>query len=163
MLIARVRAFVKRREDEVLRWESLPDEVSDVSDGWHPAVAVQDQAAVWAQKWRANSTPDHAAIDAILESVPRLSLANCHLVSLLTASARPCASCGIKWAASMTGPLVPSCACHSRGGREADLWTSILKLGRVPRLWKDGRVALLWKTRKRTRPITACLGSWRSL
>ena len=59
-------AFVKRRADEALRWESLPDEVSDVSDGWHPAVAVQDQAAVWAQKWRANSTPDHAAIDVIL-------------------------------------------------------------------------------------------------
>ena len=40
--LTQVRAFVKRRADEALRWESLPDEVSDVSDGWHPAVAAPD-------------------------------------------------------------------------------------------------------------------------
>ena len=112
-------------------------------------------------------TPDHAAVE---------------LVSLLTASARPCTSCGIKWADDWS----PSALLRlplAWWQTAADLWNSILKLnrvprlwndaewhccgrraraysshhtphGRVPRLWKDGRVALLWKTCARTRPIT---------
>ena len=44
----------------------------------------------------------------------------------------------------------------------ADLWNHILHLGRVPSMWKEGCVALLWKTRQRTRPTTLLTAMWRA-
>ncbi|CAE7528081.1 pol [Symbiodinium sp. CCMP2592] len=44
----------------------------------------------------------------------------------------------------------------------AALWNRILATGKVPAQWRKARVALLWKKRRRTRPITLLCSLWRA-
>ena len=70
-----VRAFVKRRADQLLEWEAKRSKAPTPTSGRHPAREVQLQENIWMDKWTTSEevqTTDHLArVDAILEHVPR--------------------------------------------------------------------------------------------
>ena len=160
---AKVRAFVKGRADVALMWEAEPEPAEAIPGGWHPAAAVEEQAQIWVDKWSQPFEPDFGKIDTILEVVPRPA---------------PCASTFGVTAEALRASM--HAMRHKVGGPDdwrpsqllrlpdlwwksaADLWNSILWLGRVPRQWKQARVALIWKSKKKSRPITLLCALWRA-
>ncbi|CAE6972781.1 L96 [Symbiodinium sp. CCMP2592] len=70
---ARVRAFVKRRADEQIAWESRPPDAAAPGDNPHPAVAVKTAAAALQNKIapRAFAPVNTHAVRAMLQAVPR--------------------------------------------------------------------------------------------
>ena len=44
--VGKVRAYVKRKADEQLAFEKEPPALADTTGGWHPAVAVHEQATL---------------------------------------------------------------------------------------------------------------------
>ena len=68
---ARVRSYVKRRADAALAVQKEPEEVAKVKDGWHPAVAVEEQADRWTDVWCKPPGHDPVAVERILAAVPQ--------------------------------------------------------------------------------------------
>ncbi|CAE7541147.1 RE2 [Symbiodinium sp. CCMP2592] len=126
-----IRSYVKRRADEQLAWEEDPEDLSTASGGWHPAIAVKEQADEWLRKWKdlqramAAMRGKGGGVDGWLRS---------ELLKLPLA--------WFRWAAS--------------------LWNRILVIGKVPAQRRKARVALLRKSRRRTRPITLLCSLWRA-
>lgn len=66
-----VRSYVKRRAAEQLAWEQEPPDLQQASGGWHPALAVREQAEVWTSTWSRPFTGNPDEIDEVLRDVPR--------------------------------------------------------------------------------------------
>ena len=64
--VGKVRAYVKRKADEQLTFETEPPALADTTGGWRPAVAVHEQAKLWKQVWTAGEPPDLAQVDRVL-------------------------------------------------------------------------------------------------
>ena len=151
--VAKVRTYVKRKADEQLAFEQEPPSVEDVVGGRRPGVAVREQAHKWTEAWTVKEPPDLTQVDRVLCSLPRPPE-----VSLQIAV-------GAEELRSAT--LVMK---HKAAG--ADDWffcdiglpssgtASLIRV--MPSIWRRARVALIWKSRRGTRPITLLSAIWRA-
>ena len=158
-----VRSYVKRRAAEQLAWEQELPDLQQASGGWHPALAVREQAEVWTTTWTRPFSGNLDEIDAVLQEVPRPPPVDLQITIeaddlwRATSAMRGKAAGADGW---LPTELLQLPEAWFRWA--AQLWTQILRSGRVPGQWKRARVALLWKTRRRTRPITLLCSLWRA-
>ncbi|CAE7488209.1 unnamed protein product [Symbiodinium sp. CCMP2592] len=158
-----VRSYVKRRADEQLAWEEDPEDISTASGGWHPAIAVKEQADDWLRQWQAPFAGNLNAIDNVLSEIPRPPAQDLHLV--IEAEALMCATSVMRGKAGGADGWLPSDLLQlpiAWFRWAAALWNRILATGKVPAQWRKARVTLLWKKRRRTRPITLLCSLWRA-
>ncbi|CAE7475726.1 L96 [Symbiodinium sp. CCMP2592] len=162
--LATARTYIKRRAEAVARraQEGLAEGLPD--NGRHPALEVDVQEQVWLDKWAAQPSPDNAAVDHILDQVPRPAAMQdfCFDISgaklkAAAASMRHKSSGPDGWTAAALTQLPQSWWQFA-----AALWARCLELGRVPLLWTRGRSSLLWKDNGRSRPITVLPVLWRA-
>ena len=158
-----VRSYVKRRAAEQLAWEQEPPDLQQASGGWHPALAVREQAEVWTTTWTRPFSGNLDEIDAVLQEVPRPPPVDLQITIEADDLWRATSAMRGK-AAGVDGWLPTELLQLPEAWFRwaAQLWTQILRSGRVPSQWKRARVALLWKTRRRTRPITLLCSLWRA-
>ena len=132
--------------------------MQEIVDGWHPAIAVTEQAQIWTLKWNRSFTPHFQLLAYLLSEVPRSPEQQIDFVI-------------------SAGDLRDSMRAMSSKVGCADCWhhkdlifsellgcgiLSLTPAKSLPTSWKRARVALLWKNRKRTRPITLPSGLWRA-
>ena len=161
--VGKVRAYVKRKADEQLAFEQEPPALADTSGGWHPAVAVHEQAKLWEQVWTAGEPPDLEQVDRVLRAVARPP--EVPVTFAVGAEELRCATLAMKHKAAGADDWLPcDLAALPRAWFDwaALIWDRILAQGRVPSLWRRAKVALLWKSRRGTRPITLLNAIWRA-
>ena len=132
-------------------------------DGWHPAIAVRTQAEMWIDKWTAKGEPDLQAVAAVLRDIPRPQPVS--LDFTLTGDDLRRATQAMQRKTGGPDDWQPTDLIHlprSWFSWMARLWMAILRSGKVPIGWKQARVALLWKSRQRTRPISLLNAIWRA-
>ena len=160
---AKVRAYVKRKADEQLAFETMPPSVEDVAGSWHPGVAVHEQASKWTAAWTVKDPPDLTQVDRVLSSLPRPP--EVPLSITVRAAELRSATLVMKHKAAGADDWLPcDIAALPRAwfSWAAQIWERILALGQVPSIWRRARVALIWKSRRGTRPITLLNAVWRA-
>eukprot|EP00439_Symbiodinium_sp_Y106_P001521 s14176_g1.t1 len=158
-----VRSFIKSRADQKLAWEAQPEDAALTPDGWHPAIAVRTQAEMWIDKWTAKGEPDLQAVAAVLRDIPRPQPVS--LDFTLTGDDLRRATEAMQRKTGRPDDWQPTDLIHLP--RSWFSWYraetyAILRSGKVPIGWKQARVALLWKSRQRTRPISLLNAIWRA-
>ena len=158
-----VRSFIKSRADQQLAWEAQPEDAALTPDGWHRAIAVRTQAEMWIDKWTAKGEPNLQAVAAVLSDIPRPQPVS--LDFTLTGDDLRRATQAMQRKTGGPDDWQPTDLIHlprSWFSWMARLWMAILRSGKVPIGWKQARVALLWKSRQRTRPISLLNAIWRA-
>lgn len=162
---SRVRAFVKRRADEQLVWESRVPDASAPCDSAHPAVAVRHAAADLQAKIAPSTfnPVNPQAVRALLQTVPRPAGQEVHLEvtpeSLMQAMRAMCkkAPGPDQWQPHLLLSL------PMRWWQWASrLWNLCLQQGDVPSMWAQARVVLLPKSKGGFRPLTIAQVMWRA-
>ena len=162
-----VRAFVKRRADQLLEWEAKRSKAPTPTSGRHPAREVQLQENIWMDKWTTSEevqTTDHLArVDAILEHVPRPVAAPCDF--RLTPETLKQAVRAMKHKAAgpdhWSGPALLALP-WKWWVMASRVWDLVLDSGVVPDAWARGRTVLLFKPNGKTRPLTILPLIWRA-
>ena len=158
---ARVRSYVKRRADAALAVLQEPEEATKVKDKWHPAVAVEEQAERWTEAWCKPPGHDPAAIERILAAVPQPR--PCTLQFEFSPGLLQDAMRAMRGKAAGADDWRPSEMLHLPSAwwdLASQLWSTILEVRRVPCIWKQAKVALLWKAKQKTRPMLPAM--WRA-
>ena len=153
---AKARSYIKRRADACLAFDNDLEDIEKVDNGWHP-----EQAEIWSGQWNRPWSPVIPEIDRILSVVPRPDLSSTKF--FFTAEALRASMSVLRQKTGGADDWKPSALLllpHSWWQGAAALWNAILKFQKVPHQWE--RVALLWKSKKRTRPITLLAALWRA-
>ena len=161
--VAKVRTYVKRKADEQLAFEQEPPSVEDVGGAWHPGVAVHEQARKWSEAWTVKKPPDLTRVDWVLGSLPRPPEVSLSIE--VGAEELRSATLVMKHKAAGADDWLPcDIAALPRAwfNWAALIWDRILAQGQAPSIWRRARVALIWKSRRGTRPITLLNAIWRA-
>ena len=157
-------AWVKRKAAEFLQGAGAqvlpPEECQTV----HPAAFVAREAGTWAAKWStAGHELDYEAVEAALRVLPDLSSKTPVSLQLDADMLQKAAGTMTKKASGADNWSAEALLRLPRQWWQAltDLWNCILRVGRVPQLWKRIVITLIPKKSEESRPIGLCPVVWR--
>ena len=155
----RVRSFVKNRTEQQ---QGLS--VGRTQEGAkHPAVAVKEQAKVWSEKWNSAQCQDWRELSCLLQRVQRPQPCKIHMHVTTVQLFQNAKAMSTKVGGADSWEARDLCRLPI-GWWElaAMLWNTAIARGALPNAWCKAKVALLWKKKGRTRPISLFSILWRS-
>ena len=124
---------------------------------------MHEQARKWTEAWTVKEPPDLTRVDRVLCSLPRTPEVS--LCIVVGAEELRSATLVMKHKAAGADDWLPcDIAALPRAwfNWAALIWDRVLAQGQVPSMWRRARVALIWKSRRGTRPITLLNAIWRA-